>query len=460
MVSGSGPVPPYIMDTLVTPLSISAYDSFGTSVSIKDNTIAVGADVGGQTTQGVVHTFRRNNGTGWSHDNEFLAQDGSNGDRYGNSVVIWDEWLFVGAMLQDMSGKVYVYRNNDTHWMSHSELLPLVRVDHGYFGHRIRAKNYTLAVSHPRAMVEQEDESGNVNVFNNWGLSWVLGNVITPPTPAPGALHGFSVDFNRGDQMLVGAPKEGDTGHAYMYIYVDTSWVVSFGIPGLANAELGHAVAVNDGHVVISSRIGGPTGNGYVVTFKNDTDADSWIQNDVILTGTVTDGVGAFYGNDVAIHDDVLVVGSPFEGDTGAIYIYHWWGDSWTLHYKILGPVTTSTWYHSMFGWSVDMGADVLVVGSPGSNTVTGTEKAGAVFVFTDFQFAEPTPTTETPTTTTPTTETPTTETPTTETPTTTTTATPTAPTVGTLATITPMSSGGVRPYMTILVTTLLMANS
>lgn len=384
---------PYVMDILSTPSSVNAYDSFGVSVSIKGSAIAVGADVGGPSSQGVVHTF-----VDFEHEAEHIAHDGIDGDRYGNSVVIWDEWLFIGAFLQDRSGKVYVSRHDGVSWKNHSELIPLVRVRDGYFGHRVRAKNYTLAVSHPSAKVEQEIESGNVNIFNNWGLNWVLGNILTSLEPKPRALHGFSVDFDRGDQMVVGAPKEGENGYGYIYLYNQTKWNVLERVSGLHGAELGHAVAIDNGHIAISSRVGGPTGNGYVITYKNDTENNRWVLSDKIITGDVisTTGGTAYFGNDVVISGDIMVVSSPFEGATGAIYIYHWWGNDmgWYLHHKIEGPqpgYSSNDWYHPMFGWAVDMDNDILIVGSPGAATVDGTKRAGSVFIFSDIQFTRPT---------------------------------------------------------------------
>lgn len=452
---------PYVMNTLTTPPSVKAYDSFGVSVSIKGDAIAVGADVGGPSSQGVVHTF-----VNYVHESEFLAHDGEDGDRFGNSVVIWDEWLFIGAFLQDRSGKVYVYRHNTTHWGNHSELVPLVRVRDGYFGHRVRAKNYTLAVSHPSAKIEQEEESGNVNIFNNWGLAWVLGNLLTSEEPKPRALHGFSVDFDRGDQMIVGSPKEGNGGVGYIYVYGQNKWNVYDSVNGLPGAELGHAVAIDNGHIAISSRTGGPTGNGYVVTYKNDTEEDTWVLSDQLITGDVTSsgGVGtAFFGNDVIIHGDVMVIGSPFEGATGAIYIYHWWPDGigWHRHHKIEGPEpgAANDWYHSMFGWSLDMdnvnGNDILIVGSPGAVTLDGTKRAGSVFIFSDIQFTRPPAPTLAPTSS-PTTRTPTTS-PTTSAPTT---GSPTATQIPTTNPTTPQPSLGSKlltPYMTIAIILVVM---
>lgn len=452
------PEQPYTMSTLSTPAQINSYDSFGTSVSIKDNAIAVGADVGGDSSQGVVHTFKRNNGGEWQHEMEFLAADGANGDRYGNSVVVFDEFLFVGAFLQDRSGKVYVYKNNEPHF----ELLPLVRVTDGYFGHMVKAKNYTLAVGHPSAKVELEHESGNVVIYNNWGENWVMSNYITPAVPELRTLHGFSLDFDRGDEMLVGAPKEDGNGRGYIYQYngqngdVDGGrWDVVHTEIGVNGAELGQSVAISGNHSAMSSKDGGTTRNGYVITLRKNS-TGHWVKGQT-LTGDVTT-VGqpgsAYYGNSMVMDGEILAVGSPFEGATGAVYVYHWWDNvnEWRFHHKLIGPSPDNNdWYHSMFGWSMDLDNDILIVGSPGAKTLDGTERAGSVFIFADFHFEQPPSPTASPTNapTAPTTGTPTTDT-TTGTPTI---GTPTTDTTGTPTTSAPTTSLGNKFFYTTYMT-------
>lgn len=399
---------PYNQAIIQTPQVIGAYDSFGTSVSIKGDQIAVGADVAGESSQGLVFTYNKNDNGVWEYDRQFSAHDGMDGDRYGNSVSIFDEWLTVGAFLQDRSGKVYVYWNNGTDWTLHSELLPLVRVRDGYFGHRVVMKNYTLAVGHPAARVEQVDESGNVNIYNNWGFNWVLGNVITPSVPQSRSLHGFSVDFDRGNVFVVGAPHEDTHGRGRIYQYNGVRWETKHEISGLQGAELGFDVAISENRTAISSREGGPTKNGYVVTFSliNDT----WVQDPVTLVGDVhsTQAGTAYFGNSIDIDGDMMAIGSPFEGSTGAVYVYNWDNGKWNFQHKLIGPSPVSNdYYHSMFGWSLTIYNGILVVGAPGSLTSDGVKRAGTVFVYDDFQFtASPTsapttsPTTKAPTTT------------------------------------------------------------
>lgn len=458
----SVPVQPYKMVTLKTPPQINPYDSFGTSVSIKDNAIAVGADVGGISSQGVVHTFKMEGGE-WEHDMEFIAADGENGDRYGNSVVVFDEFLFVGAFLQDRSGKVYVYRNNAPHF----ELTPLVRVRDGYFGHVVKAKNYTLAVGHPSAKVEHEHESGNVVIYNNWGLNWVMSNYITPAVPELRTLHGFSLDFDRGDEVIVGAPKEAGGGRGYIYGYVGHNvdniteqgrWDLVHSESGGVGSELGQSVVISGNHSAMSSKQGGPINSGYVITLKKNENG-GWVKGQTLTGDSV--GQQTYFGNSMVMKNDILAVGSPFEGATGAVYIFHWWDNvgEWRFHYKLMGPEPEhNDWYHSMFGWSLDLNNDILIVGSPGAKTLDGTERAGSVFVFSDFQFERPASPTNHPTSS-PTTGTPTVFVPpTTVSPSTTPSPTSSPTTVNTPSVGVP--SGGthfrVVPYMTTFVVLLM----
>jgi hypothetical protein len=208
-------------------------------------------------------------------------------------------------------------------------------------------------------------------------------------------LHGFSVDFDRGDEFVVGAPHEDIHGNAYIYIYNSERWETLVRVNGVSGAKMGFDVAISNGHVAMSSREGGPTNNGYVVTLEliNNT----WVQSDNLIVGDVstTNAGTAYFGNTVDIDGDLMVIGSPFEGATGAVYVYNWDNGRWNLQHKLIGPSpVTNDYYHSMFGWSSCIyGGNTVVIGSPGSLTTDGIKRAGSVTVYDNFQFtSSPTP--------------------------------------------------------------------
>ncbi len=89
-------------------------DLFGWSVGISDDQIVVGAikgDGGGRDT-GAAYVFQRT-GTAWSEELKLLANDAEQNDRFGVSVAILQDTVFVGAHGDDdlgsAAGATYVY---------------------------------------------------------------------------------------------------------------------------------------------------------------------------------------------------------------------------------------------------------------------------------------------------------------------------------------------------------------
>ena len=86
---------------------------FGGSVTISGDTIVVGARSGTRIkATGVAHVFHRS-GPVWSEELTLRASDGEHGDRFGASVSILGDTVFVGAAGDDdlgsAAGAVYVY---------------------------------------------------------------------------------------------------------------------------------------------------------------------------------------------------------------------------------------------------------------------------------------------------------------------------------------------------------------
>lgn len=91
-------------------------DLFGISVAVEGNTMIVGAyreDSGTKTENGKVYVFTKNNNK-WNQQGKILATDKDTLDLFGYAVTIKNNTIFVGAYLDDNNGKsnngaVYVY---------------------------------------------------------------------------------------------------------------------------------------------------------------------------------------------------------------------------------------------------------------------------------------------------------------------------------------------------------------
>jgi hypothetical protein len=148
---------------------------------------------------------------------------------------------------------------------------------------------------------------------------------------------------------------------------------------GNTNDALGWDVDVSGDTMVAGTfRFGGPV---YVYT-RNGA---SWAQQAVL---TQPDGAtDDFFGQSVAISGDTIVVGSYFHDpvlggatlyDAGAAYVYRRSGTTWNLEQKLLASDAATT---DLFGWSVDVQGDTVLVGADGRDTPT--LNAGAAYVFT-----------------------------------------------------------------------------
>jgi hypothetical protein len=113
---------------VLLPNDPSANDFFGYSVSIYDNTIIIGANA--QDASGIdsgkAYVFVRS-GTSWSQQAVLLPNDPSAYDYFGSSVAIYDNTIVVGSPFKDIysadSGKAYVFVRSGTTWVQQASLL-------------------------------------------------------------------------------------------------------------------------------------------------------------------------------------------------------------------------------------------------------------------------------------------------------------------------------------------------
>jgi hypothetical protein len=107
-------------------------DQFGWSVTIHEDTIAVGAftnDANGLLDSGAVFVFGNDDqGPLWDHQATILANNGAENDHFGRSVSLFEDWLVVSAPLDDeggmSAGAVYIYQRVGDAWLLQATRLP------------------------------------------------------------------------------------------------------------------------------------------------------------------------------------------------------------------------------------------------------------------------------------------------------------------------------------------------
>ncbi|TGK11467.1 hypothetical protein EHO60_03940 [Leptospira fletcheri] len=242
-------------------------DHFGNSVSISENTIAVGAPgEDGNTTSiingndlsssnkagndnGAVYVFVRNGNT-WTHQAYLKAPNTTNQDQFGSSLAVSGETIVVGAPYEDSStsaivsgsdltttndvgtdtGAAYVYVRSGSAWTHQAYLKAPNVYNQNYFGNSVAIDGNTITVSArsenstTTSIISGNDlsitnHSGNGNgavyVFVRNGANWNHQAYLKSPNASNQDSFGISVAIS-GDTVVVGADGESSETNAVL----------------------------------------------------------------------------------------------------------------------------------------------------------------------------------------------------------------------------------------------------
>lgn len=344
-------------------------DFFGTSVAIDGNTLVVGANgedssatgVGGNqsdnsaSSAGAAYVFVRN-GTTWSQQAYLKASNTEENDQFGTDVAIEDDLIVVGAPREDGSrGAAYVFVRTGTVWSAPSYLKPLSGIGVPAFGSSLALDAGTLVVGAPR-----EQNTGAAYVFVRSGNTFTQQGFLKAPVPGPGDLFGSSVDVYS-NTVVVGAPGE------------DSS---STGVNGPSNES-----SPDSGAAYVFRRLSG------IWTFQ------AFIKASNTGAGDAFGAVVTVYGDKLGIAADREDGGGNGVGssqgdnsapDAGATYLFQRLGVSWSQTAYIKASASESA---DQFGYSLSFDSATLVVGArwedgpPGFGGPSGNQ-FGATYLF------------------------------------------------------------------------------
>jgi len=193
---------------------------------------------------------------------------------------------------------------------------------------------------------------------------------------------GVSVSLD-GDTVVIGAfGDENETGAAYVFLREGASWNQQAKLvadDGDLTDYFGWSVAIDGDTIVVGSRfdddMGGNAGAAYVFVRSGA----SWSQQAKLLArdGEATD----LFGTSVAIDGDTIVVGAIGDDDmadrAGAACVFTRSGTEWSHQAKLL-PSDAGVW--DEFGTSVSIDGDTIAVGCIGDDDMG--DNAGAVYIY------------------------------------------------------------------------------
>lgn len=357
-------------------------DSFGYSVALDGDTLAVGAPMeGGDASSttvnpnddaleaGGVYVFNRSGGV-WNEQAYIKASNANSGDWFGSSVALDGDTLAVGALHEDgdanstaaspndnaqRAGAAYVYTRSAGGWSQQAYIKASNAESYGYFSISIAVDGDTLLVG---ATGEGSDtaETPNNNlaaagaayIFTRSAGVWSQRDYLKASNADSGDVFGVSVALD-GNTLAVGAngergdanstatnPNDNAQGAGAAYVFTRSAGVWSQQVylkASNAGTEdrFGVSVALDGDTVVvgadredgdINSTAASPNDNGRNAgaAYVFTRSAGDWNQQAYLKASTGTpDQFGHLFGGRVALENDTVVVGAGAEnGDANS----------------------------------------------------------------------------------------------------------------------------------------------
>jgi hypothetical protein len=156
----------------LTALDRAAFDEFGFSVSVYDDTALIGAhyDDDNGPVSGSAYVFIRDETGSWSQQAKLTASDGASVDAFGVSVSLYDDTALIGAHYDDDngtdSGSAYVFIRDETGTWSQQAKLTASDAEAGdHFGVSVSVYDDTALIG-VRSDDDKGTSSGSAYVFN------------------------------------------------------------------------------------------------------------------------------------------------------------------------------------------------------------------------------------------------------------------------------------------------------
>lgn len=287
-------------ETYFTPTDFAPFDNFGEKVSIDNDFIAASSRFNDQiaSNAGAVYLYRKVSGN-WMFFQKITAFDGGADDYFGSDVKVIGNQLFVSAINNEPigqptatnSGAVYVYNFNGTNWVFSQKIIQSGTYN---FGNKIKVANNQLVVA----------AGTDLHTYNFDGSNWNFSSTLTSST---------MVDFDLDNDQLFVLRVSGFSFNMDIYNEVADTWSLNTTLTLLnLNDRMPTNFEVKNNLMFISFNFHPLlyTGKTPVAMFKKISGV--WTYQELIY------GVGPFdyddgFGSQMAISNDIVVIGAPIE---------------------------------------------------------------------------------------------------------------------------------------------------
>lgn len=231
------------------PAVPSGGTSFGSSLSIHSNYLAVGANAEGTFGEGLVYIFEKAGTWPLTETQKLTPTGGVLSDGFGTSVSLSGNYLIVGAPQSTGSnGKAYIFRRQSSgNWNEETIITAPDGVPLDKFGTSVSLTTnngiVTVAIGAPERTEFTVADSGAVYIYELINNTWTFKIKLTENNPVTTPFFGKTVAIES-DCLLVGSP-EASLSDGVIYGYktstiknnIQTNYLVAETITGLGPVD-------------------------------------------------------------------------------------------------------------------------------------------------------------------------------------------------------------------------------
>ena len=306
--------------------------------------------------------------------------------RFGSAIAVDGDTLVIGAPGANgnvnRSGAAYVYQNTSGVWTQAARLTASDGAANDLFGRSVAIHNGVIVVG-ANGSDSAGPNAGAAYVFNRNGSLWTEAQKLLP-AQAGDAYFGFSIAIHN-DTIAVGAPYSNsgftNSGSVYLFDAGPGGWTqtarFATSTGGAVLSDLfGWDVALNNDLLVVGAYLADKV---HVYSRSGST----W-QNTGQIRGNDTQTNDRF-GYSVATDGARILVGATHDDDTGnnagSAYLFALAGGVWQQTSKFVPGLSHSP-SGSNFGWAVDLAGDRAVIGAPNHKGLQDKEESGAAYLY------------------------------------------------------------------------------
>ena len=194
----------------------ASYDNFGIAAGLNGNTAFVSAPlaaIDGSNGQGAVYLFVLSNGE-WTQMQKLVGSDGASGDNFGMSLAFDGTTLLVGAPAHANRGAVYAFTDVGGTWTESQILTADDGLNGDYFGQNVALKDGGALIAADIATIDGDTSRGSGYLFRFVGDTWVQAHKFIASDGTVDDFLGAAIAYD-GATVILASPHPVIDGHSW-----------------------------------------------------------------------------------------------------------------------------------------------------------------------------------------------------------------------------------------------------